>query len=372
MWFALGLFSLTALITFRIYRKLHWSWGWENDHGYLKANGKPYKLGHTQSKGGNHTYRFGVVCPKEFHFRIKRETNWDRGAKAVGLSVEQCFNDPDFDETFYVISDNPALIKELSEVPAFRADIMALFSDRNLQKLACEGQHLIAQYRVKTEGMPPKQYQDVAAMQEIATALHGIADTLKSLRNSGSTKDPHVWKAVFLVSLASGVLILGIAEIFRFAKLQRYDPLLSSWPLLRDSAIASFILLAAWLALTAKWLRGSSHAHIVMGEVLVSGGVGLLMCSYLLARDLNCEWDNSSAKIHPVEVIAKYHHSHRKSPDTYSLSIQPFTGDTLPNLIDVTYRDYAKINEHSLIELHIKPGLIGYPWVEKIVGIKRW
>lgn len=372
MWFVLGLVSLTAFVSYRLYRKLHWSWGWDNDHGYLKANGKPYKLEHIQAKNGNHTFQFGVVCPKEFHFRIKRETGWDRFAKSIGLSVEQCFSDPEFDEAFYVVSDNPSLAKEFAEVPAFRAVIKALFSDKNLRTLTCEGQHLIAKYQFKSADMPPKQYWDPAQTHVIIAALHEIADTLSMLRSNNTSQDPHVWKAAFLVSLASGVLVLGSIELFRLAKFQRYDPLLESWPLVRDSAIFAFILLSAWLVLTAAWLRGSSHAHIVMLEVLVSGGIGLLLGSYVLARDLNCEWDTAPARIYQVQVLAKHHHRHSKSPDTYSFSIQPSALDALPTVIDVTSRDYARFSDHELIELHVKPGLMGYPWVGKLAEIRTW
>lgn len=373
MWFALGLVSLTTLIAFHLYRTLHWSWGWENDPGYLKVDGKPYKLAHNQSKNGKtHILRFGVICPKEFHFRIKRETHWDRAAKRIGLSVEQTFNDPQFDETFYVVSDNPALAKALAEVPAFRDVLKTLFRDTNLQRLICEGQHLVAHYQVKTDGSLPAPYRDSVSINLIVRALHEIADTLTILRDASSTRDPQVWKAAVLVSIASGVLLLGVVEMLRFVQFARYDPLLESWALIRDSVVVSLILLAAWLAMTAKWLRGSSYAHIVMGEVLVSGGLGLLLCSYLLARDLNCEWDTSSARVYPVEILAKHHHVHRKSPDTYSLSIHSFSGYALPDSIDVTYRDYAKVSAHTSIELHVKPGLIGYPWIEKIVTPRQW
>lgn len=373
MWFVLGLVSLTAIVFYRLNKKLHWSWGWmDSGPGYLKANGKHYKLNHTQAKNGIHTFQFGVLCPKEFHFRIKRETRWDRAAKAIGLSVEQCFSDPAFDEAFYVVSDNPALAKELADVPEFRSVIKALFGDKNLRKLTCEGQHLVAEYRVKSAASSPILYLGTAEIGVIVSALHEIADTLVFLRDSNAKNDPHIWKAAFLISLASGVLILGVIEVFRIAKLQRYDPLLESWPLLRDSALIAFIILAAWLISTAAWLRGSSHAHIVMGEVLISGGIGLLLCSYPLARDLNCEWDNASARTYQASILAKHHHHHSKSPDTYSFSINSAESNLLPASIEVGYRDYAKFNPGDSVELYIKPGLIGYPWVERLAGVRTW
>lgn len=372
MWFVLGLVSLTAIVSYHLYRKLHWSWGWTDDHGTFRSGDKRYKLDHSENKG-SHTFRFGVVCPGSFHFRIKRETGWDRYAKALRLSAEQTFNDPEFDETFYVVSDHPVLARELSEVAAFRAVLKALFQDRNLRRLTCEGQHLIAEYRFGSGEASPEHYEMPATIQGIVTALHEVSDYLASLENADGARDPYVWKAAFLVSLASGMLILGVAELVRFAKIQNFDPLLYSWPLFRDSMLISAVILCAWLVLAAAWLRGGSHAHIVMGEILVSGGLGLLMGTYFLVRDLNCEWDEAPAQVYFVEVAAKHHHRHRKSPDTYSLSIEHRGIGILPPAVEVTAGDYRRVNERDLIELHVKPGLMGHPWLQQVVAARpRW
>lgn len=372
MWFALGLVSLTAIVTYRLYRKLHWSWGWTDDLGQLSAKGKRYKLDHNANKG-NHTFRFGVVCSKSFHFRIKRETACDRYAKSLRLSVEQSFNDPEFDETLYVVSDNPVLARELSEVAAFRSVLKTLFQDKNLHRLTCEGQHLVAEYRFGGEAGSPDRYQKPAAVHSIVSALHEISDHLASLDDAGAARDPYVWKAAFLVSLASGLLFLGLAEWVRFGKIQSFDPLLASWPLFRESLLASVVVLCAWLILAAAWLRGSSHAHIVMGEILVSGGLGLVMGMYFLARDLNCEWDNAPAQVYFAEVVEKHHHRHRKAPDTYSLSIEHRGIGALPPTLEVSSRDFNRVREKEGIELHIKPGLMRHPWLQQVVAAPaRW
>lgn len=372
MWFALGIVSLTALVSYRLYRKLHWSWGWKDDQGTFRAGGKRYKLDHNTNRG-NHTFRFGVVCPEAFHFRIKRETRWDRYAKALRLSVEQTFNDPEFDETFYVVSDHPVLARQLSEVAALRGVLKALFQDKNLRRLTCEGQHLVAEYRFGDGEGSPDHYQMPDTVHGIVAALHEISDFLASLDNPDGVRDPYVWRAALLVSLASGMLILGVAELVRFAKIQNVDPLLESWPLFRQSLLVSAVILCAWLLLAAAWLRGGSHAHVVMGEILVSGGLGLLMGSYFLARDLNCEWDDAPAQVYFAEVIAKHHHRHRKSPDTYSLTIEHHGIGTLPASIQVTAYDYRRVNERDLVELQIKPGLMGHPWLQQVVAASpRW
>jgi hypothetical protein len=52
--------------------------------------------------------------------RIHRETWWDRFAKQIGLSYEFQFNDPEFDDELYVVSNAPAFRGELAETKALR------------------------------------------------------------------------------------------------------------------------------------------------------------------------------------------------------------------------------------------------------------
>ncbi|MDP1928821.1 MAG: hypothetical protein Q8K62_09970 [Thiobacillus sp.] len=365
MWFVIGLVSLTLVVSYRLYRKLHWAWGWTDDQGAFKHGKIRYKFDHSEHKGA-HRVRFGVVSPKPFHFRIKRETRWDRLAKRLHLSIEQIFNDPEFDETFYVVSDHPELTRELAEVPALRNVLKGLFKDKYLRQVWCEGQHLVAEYSFSSSDAQGGHYDTPETAGSIITALHGIADFLSALDRTGKVGDPYVWRATLLVSLASGVLIVGFMELFRFAKLDNLDPLLDAWPLVRQCLFFVALALAIWLMLAAAWLRGSSHAHVVMTEILVSGGFGLLLGTYFFARDLNCEWDGAPAQVYFAEVIGKQHQRHRKSPDTYSLTIEHRGVGTLPASIQVRGGVYAQAREGGLIELHIKPGGLGHPWVQHV------
>jgi hypothetical protein len=365
MWFVLGLVSLTLFVSYRLFRKLHWAWGWTDDLGGFRHGKLRYKFEHTENKGA-HRVRFGVLSPKPFHFRIKRETRWDRFAKRLCLSAEQTYNDPEFDESFYVVSDHPQLTRELADEPALRNVFKGLFRDRQLQHIWCEGQHLVAEYHFSQGDGLDGHYEKTEHKAPIVTALHGIADFLSTLDQSSRVRDPYIWRAATMVSLASGVLILGFIEVFRFAKLDNFDPLLDAWPLLRQSVLLIAIILMLWLVLAAAWLRGSSHAHIVMTEILVSGGIGLLMCTYFLARDLNCEWDNAPAQVYYVEVIKKHRHYHRKSPDTYSLTIRHLGVGVLPDSVSVRHGVHAQVSAGQRVELHIKPGRLGHPWVQRV------
>lgn len=367
MWFALGLISLTIFFGHRLFRKLYWAWGWTDDHGQQTLNGQTYKTRHSSHKGV-HSFRFAVVCPPGFHFRIKRETGWDRFAKHIGLSVEQQLDDPEFDEHFYLVSDDPALASELAQLSELRQVIKAMFRDPNMRALRCEGRHLMAELKatgtsVSAEyGFGKSGRLVVSALQELSRALAWVAEL-----HGAKYRDAYVLRAALLVSLASATLVLGIVEVFRLIQFERGDVMLDAVELFGTSTLAAATVLFLLLAITAALLRGSSHAHIVMWEVLVSGGFGLLLSAYAVARDINCEWDGQMSTPVMVEVERKYKGHRRKRGTYYQIYLSPVAGGTpLPKRLEVSYRVYALAEPGERLVVHIKPGYLGYRWISAI------
>ena len=370
MWFVLGLVSLALVVGYKLYRKLHWAWGWTDDLGVFRHQGQRYKFDHQENKG-SHQVKFGVVTDQPVYFRIKRESRWDRLAKRLHLSVEQQFNDPEFDETFYVVSNHPALTLELAKIPALRNVLKALFRDPKLWQLWAEGRHLVAEYRFSRGDVAEGHYEHSETKGNIVSALHELAGFLQTTDHP-TPRDPYAWRAIVLVSLASGLLGLGIFELIRVGKLDSLDPLLDSWPLIHQSLAATGLLLFLWLVWAAFWLRGSAHAHIVMTEILLSGGAGLLLGTYFMARDFNCEWDPEPAAIYYADVLAREYQNNSKSPDTYSLTIRHRGIGWLPETIPVRGGVYALAREGGQVELLIKPGRLGHAWLEQVRVIRDY
>jgi hypothetical protein len=367
MWFVLGLVSLVVFFGYRLFRKLYWAWGWTDDHGHQKHNGEPYKTRHTSHKE-THWFRFAVVCPPEFHFRIKRETMWDRFAKRIRLSVEQQLKDPEFDESFYLVSDDPALAGELAQLDELRQVIKALFRDPNMHTLVCEGRHLVAE--LKTSGpLAPAEYDGgdrgrliVSALQELARVLAWVTEV-----HGAKRRDFYALRAALLVSVASAMLALGFVELFRLFQFERGDVMLDAADMLGFSALVAAVVLFFLLGATATLLRGSSHAHIVMWEVLISGGLGLLMSGYALARDINTEWDDQVATPVVVEVTRKHQGYRRKRGTYYQIYFTPVDGGArLPGRLEVPRSVYALAVEGEQLVVHVKPGYLGYRWIGAI------
>lgn len=367
MWFSLGLVSLAVFFGYRLFRKLYWAWGWNDDHGYQQNNGQPYKTRHGSYKG-TYWFRFAVVCPPGFQFRIKRETRWDRFAKHIGLSVEQQLDDPEFDEHLYFVSDDSVLASELSQVPELRQVIKTLFRDPNMRTLVCEGQHLVAEIKTKAELRPhdyaigERGYLIISALQALTQALTWVAEI-----HGAKRRDSYALRAALLISFASATLVLGGLELFRIFQLERSDVMLDPTGLFRFSTLAALAVLFLLLGGAAAMLRGSSHAHIVMWELLISGGLGLIMSAYAIARDINCEWDREIAKPHVVEVTRKYQGYRRKYGTYYHIYLRYSEGGTLlPERLEVSRDVYALAEPGESLAVQVKGGYLGYRWIESI------
>lgn len=105
-----------------------------------------------------------------------------------------------------------------------------------------------------------------------------------------------------------------------------------------------------------------------MLEILISGGLGLLMGGYVLARDINCEWDKYLAQSFVVEVTDKHKGYRRKRGTYYVLNLNSRT-TPIPNSIEVDFATYNNSSIGGRLVFNIKPGFLGYRWIESIAPL---
>ena len=369
MWIAFGFVSLALVFGYRLWRKWYWAWGWTDDHGYLKCLGKPYKVRTGRKDKKAQVVSFAVECSTGFNFRIKRETRVDRWAKAIGLSWERQVGDQDFDSQLYIVSNDPVWCDELTNRQELRRVIKALFADRRLGVLTCEGCHLWVDESISGADIPEDLLRG-HQRDNIVAALHSIADVLGGISESateGKVRDPFALKAVALVSLSSALLIVGLLEWFRIEWVERGQIMIDAAGLFGFSTMAGAVLLFVGLLTSAALLRGSSHAHVVMLEVLVSGGIGLLLVSYVFARDVNCSMDTTVSKPYYVTVNGKHQGYRRRYGTYYTLTLDgSVMNQGLPRSLEVPFSAYQKAEVGKQLLFNIKSGFLGYRWIESI------
>ncbi len=366
MWIFLGIVSFTMFLGYGLWRRLTWAIGWPDDKGHLvAAENQRYKFKDT-TQNKLRTFYYAVPCAQGVSLRIHRESGWDRFAKKIGLSYEYQFNDPEFDDELYVVSNAPAFQAELAENKALRDVLRLLFRDRRLKRIECHGQHVVARYQEKVENEAPRQANE-EEVHQIVGALYGISESLTIAKlNNTSRWDIYELRAALMASLSTALLAVGIAEFFRIILLERTQIMLDAGDLFLFSTACSAVMLFALLAATVALLRGSAYAHVILAEVFISGGLGLLMGGYAMVRDIDVSFDHSVQRTVRADILGKRSWHGRKSGTHYELRLKGQDGArSLPNNIEVSYDIYQMAQEGKPVTLAIRDGALGYRWVEE-------
>lgn len=366
MWIFLGIVSFTMFFGYGLWRRMTWAIGWPDDNGHLlTAADLRYKFKVT-TQNNLRTFYYAVPCAPGVSLRIHRESRWDRLAKKIGLSYEYQFNDPEFDNDLYVVSNAPAFRAELAETKALRDVVRLLFRDPRLKRIECHGQHVVARYQEKIESEVIHK-PNKTELQQIIAALYGLSASLKSAKAKNKSRwDIYELRATLLAALSTALLAVGIAEFFRILLLERTQIMLDVGDLVVFSTLCAVALLFALLTATVALLRGSAYAHVILAEVFISGGIGLLMGGYVMVRDINISFDQSVQRRVHADIVGKRTWRGRKSGTHYELRLSGQDGvRTLPNKIEVSYAIYQLAQEGKPVTLAVRDGALGYRWVEE-------
>jgi hypothetical protein len=366
MWIFLGVVSFIAFFGYGLWRKLSWAIGWPDDKGHLRtADNQRYKFKDNVQKNVR-TFCYAVPCAYGISLRIHRESVWDRFAKKIGLSVEYQFNDPQFDDELYVVSNAPAFQTELCETKALRDVVRLLFLDKRLKRIECHGQHVVAHYQEKVGDMAARQ-PNGGEVQQIVGALYGIAESLEIAKSKNKSRwDIYQLRATLLAALSTALLSLGMVEFFRDIYIERTQIMLDVMGLMSFSAICAAVVLFALMAVTVFLLRGSSYAHVILAEIFISGGIGLILGGYVITRDINISFDKSIQRMVQADIVGKRTWRGRKSGTHYELNLYGWDGaSSLPNNIEVSYGIYQRAQQGKTVTLAVRDGWLGYRWVEE-------
>jgi hypothetical protein len=365
MWIFLGIVSFTIFFGYALWSKLTWAMSWQGEKGYLlTASNQPYKFKDTTYKKFRNFF-FAVPCGPGVSLRIHRESRWDRFAKKIGLSCEYQFNDPEFDDELYVVSNAPAFRAELAETTALRYVLRLLFRDKRLQYIECHEQHVVARYRqVLWSGAVAAP--NANEVKQVVAALHGLAESLKVAKlKTKSSWDVYQFRATLLAALATAFLMLGILVLYRVFGFERAQQImLDLGGLLAFSTFCAGVVLFVLMTATVALLRGCSYAHVILAEVIISGGLGLVLVSYFVVRDINVSFDQSVQRKVEAKVAAKRTWKSKFSTH-YDLYLSGLDGSrSLPDKVEVSSDTYCKAQLGKPVTLAVRDGALGYRWIE--------
>jgi hypothetical protein len=358
MWVILRL--LTALVVGLV--KFFWR---SSGGGERKHSGKvSWRLDQKTKKGRVVSTAFGLEFEHPVFFRLTEEGSLDRFFKGVGFSREIQSGDPNFDQKIYVSCDHPALAPVLQAHDPAREEILALF-EAGVEEIFADGRMLWA--RCKGDFTPREI--DLGALVTIRHALNSVpAEHLQMLR------DPFFWKALLVESIAWSILVYGLPAWLQIAG-RDPGPYFSWTPVIKAGLLLAVGLFAFLFALTWLILRGSSRAHRVLTESAFFLLIGVPFSSIHMVSDANIVFDRSPPTIVSQRVDDKYTRitRHKSSTRTYyHLRISGATpaGLSIPSDIEVESAVYAQASKGSRLEIVMRSGAAGMPWVETVRAVR--
>ncbi|MCE3004965.1 MAG: hypothetical protein LW860_20060 [Xanthomonadaceae bacterium] len=372
MWFLFGLVTLVLAVVAALKLRARSAWRGIGDSVTVDGQSLRYEHGTRVHKNRVHARLWGVTAPPGYDFRLHPEGWLDRLGRSLGVNAERSVGDRDFDEAIFIESDDERLVAALRGAPALRARILDLqrqlmiagFSNCTWQ---AAGGRLWLEASGEADPLPELTAGIVATLDALVRALPA---TNASSRLRG---DPFVRRALLLLALNVGFVVLAIATLLRVMP-GRTD-LLEPWSLFSAMLVPGLVLGGAYLVVAARWLRNSARAHRVLAEILVLGVPAIVVGGYGLAREANITFDTSAPGWRVVEQASTSHRTYRcgrrnrRTCHEYVLRLPSgIDGEGQPRGLDLDRATFDRLPVQGPVAIDVRPGALGFAWVADVRG----
>ena len=378
MWLYLGLVTVTGSLILYLYQKLAIKSALQlrnTPKHSLNVNNMQirYLLINSTSKSRG-LFVIEIPCLSTLQFSARQELRQDKWAKRLGVSYEFETGAQAFDEQTYIAS----VTQEDAEIIGTNEDIIAairhlifnnqyanIITKRTL--IICDGKHLHVEMH----------FQKGSIEQNINTLASNFLPKLNALAkplNTYKREVKHFWKvpaqrntAIFL-AISSALATWGALEAARFFFLDK-NALFSPISLMPEAGVIASLALLSFIFLAFRLIKKSARRHLILIDMLIFGGLGLLFTVYGLLYDFNTMNDNSEPSVVSYEIISKYSVVHRgrkgRTYYTYHVDLKdaqyPIESSTK---IDVNF--YNSINQKDWISFTVRDGRLHKPWLENM------
>jgi hypothetical protein len=366
MWFAFGLITLALGFTVSLIARSRAGWK-GTPRGSTDIPRHEYQQ--VFHKKRLTRVRIGMPAPRELQFRVRKERWHDSFFKSIGISVEMQVQDPQFDDAMYVESDIEALGNLLMQNTALRSAIVNIFLLADVAR--CKQVAIRCSHgRIWIE-LAPRDADVERHVDMLAKHLEVLSKALSAHRMMlEQHQDPFVRRAIVVLSISTATAVLGVYGLIRGGS-GRTD-ILDSWALFAACVVPGLIALSVFVALIVAFLGRSSRTHLVLVEAVLVGGMGFVVGLFALARELNIEFDTHPPQsIELTDVRAEHKISRGRRGRTnhdYYLHVPDWResrrGASLR--LEISSALYQQLANESRVALQVKPGLLGFEWVESI------
>ena len=309
------------------------------------------------SKNSPSYFEVGTDCPSSGEFEISKEGRGDRFFKDVGVSSEIQTGDPEFDREFYIDSERPDFASGVFSLPKKRDAVQAIF-DLGFNSVQLEDQSLCARWSPFT----PKEDMDSSFITAVVPLLTTIAKDLPVIPQPLSRDEISGWKTKKVAAFASPFVLLGSGIAFMVMGLRWYPPL-DEGTIFLDSLKFSLPLLAFFLWLAARVLRGRASSHKDLISIFLISLFAFPLVGFGSELFLNGWLDSGTPAAHTVRVSERYT-THSKNSTNYHMALDSWRRPGETEHLDITRGLYERIIPgQTLMMIVTKPGRFGFEWV---------
>lgn len=373
MWFLLG---FTTLISFAVYFgiKLRQS-SWK---GQIASDGElEYEFFFTKVEKRVKSFDVAVKAPREFDFALKREQPIDRFCKFVGLSVEHQVGFDKFDKLVYIISNDNHFLRNVVGGPRLIESAVKLFSglrhECKVSAVRCANGRLWATVEVDQAcGDDANLHKLQEVMPHVARLLEKISKQLgqNQPEEPGSIRDRFVYRAAILLAISTALFVNGVVHSLRVFwgtdEFTIHSDQLWFW-----SAICGGFVVALLVTGTLLLLGRSARTHLVLIEILIVGSIGSTLTIFTELRDLNMEWDKSSAEVIGTRVVEKKTSTSRRGGSHHFVILQSWSGQNSEVEVRVGGEFFSGVKVGDAVRLRQRRGYLDVSWVQSYEHIKN-
>lgn len=321
-------------------------------------NGRQFSLRfHTGSKKNPQRLIIETEVPRVGDFEISKEGKLDKLSKKMGLSREFQTGDTAFDSEFFITSEDHLLCGDVFTKSNIRELIRSVIKDSSI-KISLKGVKLslkISPVRIQSlgeNGFGETTYKTLSAISQVLPALVTIPKPISPISTIP-------WKRV--ITLSPFILaVTGIALII--PGLVVFEPV-DTWPLLQDSLKLGGALFFGYIATAYSLLKGRSSAH---KELLIIFAIGLFACPLLAFGGLatmNGISDVNDPQIIVTQITRKWEKTGKDRK--FVIEVETWNPPGGRKTFTVSSKLFHAVTPgSSKLKLSVKPGALGYPWVE--------
>lgn len=313
-------------------------------------------------------FKIGVACRSPGGFKITEESGFDRFFKKKGICCEIQTGDEEFDDRFYLTTETIDFTTAVFKSADKRRAVAEIF-ETGFNQLPHEHgfNHLIHDGETMAAVWSPFRHDEDHGRQfipEILPNLVRLSERMPDKATPLEIADPDWKRRRKRAFTMPGALFIACFFAFPFC-LMECKPL-DAWRPVFGSLIVSIPLLAVYMWMAIRWIRGRADSHRELSMVFAVSVFAFVIGGIAFGIFLNGMFDISKPASHTVRIIDKYEDKKGKKRATGHYVIVKSWRDRDSEEIRVKRREYPKITPgKSKITVSTKPGLFGYEWIEE-------